>query len=331
MLNSKSFKDALDFGHEGERIVAQRLRDAGLTVKLGDQSHATTAAEKLRHAGSIDMFVNGLPVEVKRYDHVFTRPGDYPFNLIIVDPVKKWDSKKEAPKFLLIISARTDAIIGIDCESKPDWIKEGFSWRPSERKREFYKAPVWLSHPFEEIISTIKRMTPSKPIRQELTDIITVGRLDGATINSGLATDGAEWFTKASIANALGVTSTAADRWNGGHLHKDPSLINKFWYDGRRRVAYSAAGLLTICDHVNIEKAKDLARWLEKYCAKERGEVLDMEEDEQPQADQPDFSASVERLRSIQCEIDVVSERLTDLNELKAKMKADLINIIGEI
>ena len=89
----RTFRGALEGGHQAERKWVDMIRQSGLSVAHGKKLLITRHDKNTDHVESPDA-VALISLEIKERSLKFTGPGDYPYDTVIVDDLRGLEREK---------------------------------------------------------------------------------------------------------------------------------------------------------------------------------------------------------------------------------------------
>lgn len=152
----------LDSGWKTEDRVAEMLRRAGSDVLVPPRSKRPSLEDAKNHSGSVDLYVDGLPVEVKGRAVAFTCVDDFPWAEPYVCTVRQWRAREASgarlPSFFICASTVSAGIMWLDSRTYPRGWREKRSY-DSVRQIEdvWFVAPLCLWQPFDALLSFLSR------------------------------------------------------------------------------------------------------------------------------------------------------------------------------
>lgn len=139
--NEELFKKRLIDGRKWEDIVAQMFRLRGASVIQPKFEIRESVADRHKYINSVDMFVNGKPIEIKSKELPFLCWKDYPNYYCKIDTVSGYDAKRPKPLFYIIVSKPEFSMLCIPSkiEDSKNWeIKEYDDKEANIRKEKWY-------------------------------------------------------------------------------------------------------------------------------------------------------------------------------------------------
>ena len=145
--NEELFATELAQGFLWQMKVAQYLKQQGFAIKVPDIRFRDDVQEINKFEDEPDIHWCGKVFEVKSRKLHFTGPHDFPYQTILVDTVRGWQSKTHKPDTYICISTVTEAMICLPGETQKDWIQCPRFDHIRKIKDTFYEAPknLWIS------------------------------------------------------------------------------------------------------------------------------------------------------------------------------------------
>lgn len=121
--NDELFKKELEAGFKWQLRVANYLNKFGLDAEVPPLSFRDKIENAGEYADLEDILCEGRTFEVKSRSLRFTKPSDFPFETILVDTVRGWESKKTKPDAYICVSTVTGAMIVLSKSTQDKWVK----------------------------------------------------------------------------------------------------------------------------------------------------------------------------------------------------------------
>jgi hypothetical protein len=154
--SDSAFKARWKAGEQITALIAKKLREDGIDVTEPEKSFRKNYSDRRKYRDEVDLYANGMRVEVKSRTINWTTLEDFPYPDIMVDTTKKWDSHKEKPVATINVCKSTGAIIIVPGKSESKWVKRCRTDKDSGFESEFYFAPseVWVE--YEKLVQFLK-------------------------------------------------------------------------------------------------------------------------------------------------------------------------------
>lgn len=151
-FSDEVFLRELEKGWKWERFVAGYFASRGIRVE-GLKHKARSRYELgFDFRGSVDMYLGGLPVEVKSRNVEFRCPDDLPWEELFVMTEHDYDEKDPKPAVVVCVSQVTKAMVWIGCDDRSEWkLKDGFD-RIRQIEERWWCAPRRLWRPIQELV-----------------------------------------------------------------------------------------------------------------------------------------------------------------------------------
>lgn len=140
------WRDALRVGHFWEEHAGRYFSRHGLDVVM------PKCREGVSYKGSIDMHVDGCPVEIKSRGRWFNDQKDYGYPFIPVDDVITYAEKTTEPLFYVVVSRETGRMICISTSTKDRWRKSRRRSKQSQKDHYVYEAHKSLWRPIPSLV-----------------------------------------------------------------------------------------------------------------------------------------------------------------------------------
>lgn len=124
--NDELFGKELAIGRKWEGVVADRLNSLGFSVVVPECNLNSIECKTERRAAAVDavdLYVNGLIIEVKSRAYKFTCADDFPYDTIAIDTKSGFDAKTDKPAVYICISQITGDWTALDVEkTREHWV-----------------------------------------------------------------------------------------------------------------------------------------------------------------------------------------------------------------
>lgn len=152
----KDFKRRLAVGARFQRLVAEKLRAAGLDVLESRPSFCTDPSKIPSYTrNETDLIAEGLPLEIKSSRATFTGPEDFPFSHAILETVSGFHGKTTPPYAYILVSQPTQAALVFYSRHRPLWVKRPITDRARDTTCLSYLAPLALAHPLKDLVDRL--------------------------------------------------------------------------------------------------------------------------------------------------------------------------------
>lgn len=154
-----NFESECEDGKYWERYVASFLAFHFSDVEHRDNGMASTAAEVSKHKGDSDVYVHGVPIEVKSSDMFFhSESGVYmPYEEKIVIGVSSLSGLNPTPYGIVWVSRSTGTMLWIPTHTRKGW-REALHWDGQRRQHELaYFARAELFQTMDTLVARLKQ------------------------------------------------------------------------------------------------------------------------------------------------------------------------------
>jgi hypothetical protein len=146
------FLRELKKGIRWELYVASFFSDLGFDVSSPVEEIGESYGDRFRFRGSVDLFVLGVPIEVKSRSTRFSCPTDMPWELPFVMTEHDLEEKDPAPALVICVSQPTERMVWVSCDVRDEWVlQDGFDRVRSIHER-WWCAPRRLWRSIEELV-----------------------------------------------------------------------------------------------------------------------------------------------------------------------------------
>lgn len=115
------FLRALKEGYRWQVWLGERWRGFDLEVVIPPLRVRPERSQAGRYQDAADLFVESWPIEVKSKAERFTRPENYPREVVYLGAWKRWESLKRKPLAFALISRPTESVVLVHKSSAPHW------------------------------------------------------------------------------------------------------------------------------------------------------------------------------------------------------------------
>lgn len=154
--NELLFFSELKQGYEWQKVVYDQLRTYDLDVRIPELSIRASISDIPKYKDELDLEVNGRAIEVKSRRLTFTCPEDFPYECAIVDTVRGFNSKRRPPTFVLMVSRKTNTILGIHRATKSLWYSSPKFDNIRRIRDDFYIARKRYLMPLDDVVTYLK-------------------------------------------------------------------------------------------------------------------------------------------------------------------------------
>lgn len=154
--NDALFFEELKQGHAWQTLPATFLSLQGFQVEIPSLKIRSSIVEASNWKNDIDLYVNGIPLEIKSRNEEFTSPESFPFATTFVDTCAGYDAKEKKPFAYIMVSRPTGAMLALQGNKPTKWIREQRFDRTRRIKDWFYLAPKEQLHPMSRIVTALR-------------------------------------------------------------------------------------------------------------------------------------------------------------------------------
>ena len=160
--NDALFKRLLEEGYLWSLYVASFFQASGFGVQVQgiDEWYDSLRDRKERFGDSIDLYVDGVPIEAKSRSITFHTPDDYPYPDVIVDRVDKFHKKATPPLAYVIVSQHTGAMWAVPTETSHAWVERSIYDRVRNIQTKVYACGKENMRPMQWLVQEIRRRRP---------------------------------------------------------------------------------------------------------------------------------------------------------------------------
>lgn len=146
------FRQDVDLGQQWVVFVAQQLEDQGLPVFVPQVQVRPSYRQRRAYRDQGDLRVNTTWVEVRSVAAAFTRPGNWPWREVHVEPASVMQSKLDHSALWLYVSVRTKVIVGLLPKIRELRLQAGVWNNRRGVHRDWMVAEPWQLLPFRQAV-----------------------------------------------------------------------------------------------------------------------------------------------------------------------------------
>lgn len=155
--NDELFFSELKTGHAWQSLPALFFRLNKLHVEIPQLSIRENIEQADQWIQTVDLIVEGVHLEVKSRNESFTSPATFPYDTILVDTCKSYDTKTKKPMAYIMISRPTGAMLALPSVKPDKWTTCLKYDRVRKIRDKFYLAPRELLRPMDVLIKAIQK------------------------------------------------------------------------------------------------------------------------------------------------------------------------------
>ena len=117
-----TFLAQLRIGYEQAWLVAERLAEMRLPVRITPMEVRRDLADRGRFRDEIDLTVGARLIDVKSSSRRWMCAAEIPFDPVYVDTVRGWDRKGHKPAAVVLVSQPTGAMVVVPGSTEAEWV-----------------------------------------------------------------------------------------------------------------------------------------------------------------------------------------------------------------